>query len=1177
MSHRPPRYAKHLSTALSLGTLRGGRQPRGIPLARHSIEILTKAFEDGRPVILVAGQSFDRQGVNGDPVLATLLSRTGVNEVPARWSAALDAKLTSADMDWLAERFSRFVPSEGALATYDLPWSAVFTSSLDPNFSRRFETRGRQPEAVLSGGTYARVSRSRSRPPIHYLLGRAGEAASDAAAPINRAELKRRMSRHGFELLNRITETATFRGVIVIAGYDPSCDWLQLDDLLSPLSDHPGCEIIWFGAADVGDSAFAADMIASQTLVIEPNSLASVITEAGAFWTEFAASATPDEPSMVSLASGALDVTPAVRLRVEASAAVVDDGWTARPEPLAKSALIEAFRRFHGDLAGFRGRVEGVARGFALRRSFELTLMRSVETTLHRLAHTDGVVLVHGQSGTGKSVALARLAGELRERLKLPVLVATTRIPAHADVDAFCTEAERAGAEATVLLCDTNHPAYRYNDLASALRSRGRRLLIVGTSYRVESQLQSKSKQYVEAPAELSDEEVADLERLLATYASELPSVKVQREGANSLAMLYRSISSGREYIRMRVNAEVRSAESDLRERAAQAPVRERRSQLADQLIAAGVANSTDKLFEEDEQGASIGHDAAGRLIDYVMVPGRLNCPVPLNLIMRMLTRHSGAIEIDQLIHLFSGLDIFRWHNANQEGTELLISPRLQLEAELICRGRLGDKASEIERIVELIGSVRPAGVDREAERSFLLDLLQKLDRDGPRGDVYREGYLAFGEALTRLREQNGVVEAPLMVRESVFRRQAVWSQDGPRSITSLGEDRRLTILDAARSVIEEAFRLIDTGSLQASKRTRQNLASERASIYGYLAVQRSRLDNGDAEASWSDYLAAKIASAHAMALTDNYHPIDISLWTSSDILKSTNLPDERRAEVIADLYASLDLVDVNMLSVDQQARYYDRKAKIAANIGDDELSAGALASLEKIAPAAAAFLIVKQMVGPLDQVDDKYNIYNAEQRKLAAAGADYLAGRTAPEVTDDARCARLLLRLRWAAATGERLLRGDRGLTPTDPAQIADLLSIVTGLNERAGSASRNSERYLEAVLSWLAKDFARAKAIWSSLSRDSEFEDSSRVVRRLLASDATGAPIKYRGRVEDAKGRNDWTVLVDGLKTSISLLAHEFADQDLARNRELRDFGIAFNYVGPIADPLTRLGARR
>ncbi|MGO4737421.1 hypothetical protein AB4099_12815 [Bosea sp. 2KB_26] len=1135
---------------------------------------LTEAFQEARPVVLFAGQNFDMLAASRDPVLESLLSRLKVKADHQSWSAALDAKLSQSDMDWLSERFSRSVSSEAAQMAYDLPWSAVFTSSIDPNFARKFETRGRQPEAVLAGGTYARVSRSRSRPPIYYLLGRAGDTAPDASAPKSRADLKRRTSLHTTELLNRVAETATARGVIVIAGYDPASDWLPLDELLAPLSDAPGIKILLFGGIDLEKSAFATEMVAAGSLIPESNSFANALASAGAIgWAEFSASAAPDEPSVVSVTGGLLDVTPALRLRVEASAAVVDDGWTAEPDPLDTSANEEAFRRFHGDLGGFRTRVEGIARGYAMQRDFEADLLRVVELTLRRLAQTDGVVLVHGQSGTGKSIALARLAREIRERLQLPVLVATTRIPTHADIDGFCVEAERMGATATVLLCDTNHPLYRYRELASALQSRGRKLLIVGTSYRVEPRLQGGSRQYVEAPSTISTKEIAELKNILGRYEPRfVVSSASPGEGPSALAMLYRSISHGREHIRARMNAEARSAEGAVRERAAKVPTPAKRSHLADQLIAAGIADENSQIFASDSNGATLGLDAAGRLIDFVMVAGRLNCPVPLNLIIRILSQNSGSIEIDQAIHLFSGLDIFRWHTANAEGTELLISPRLQLEAELICRSRFGDRRHEIERLIELISAVRSGGVDRQIERSFLLDLLQKIDRDGPRGDEYREGYLAFGEALTTLRQRHGVIDGPLMVRECVFRRQAVWSQDGANTTVTLGEDKRLAILDAARSIVEEAFRLIDAGELHASKRTRQSLASERASIYGYLAVQRSRLD--DEDGSWSDYLAAKAASARAMAMTDEYYPIDIALWTSSDMLKGSDLPDDKRADVIADLYATLDLVDPNLLGADQQVRYFDRQARIGVAIGNSELSAAALANLESVAPAAATFLVARQLASPLEKVDPPYT---SDQRKLAASAADYIASRKAADVSDDARCQRLLLRLRWAQATGERLLRSERGITPADPAQISDILSIVSGINDRSGLASRNTERYLEAVLAWLAKDTGRAIDMWKSLSRDSEFEDRSRVIRRLLASDAAGAPIKYRGRVEGVKGKNDWKIRVEGLNISINLLGHEFSEHDLAHGRELRDFGIAFNYVGPVADPLTRPVSRR
>ncbi len=91
----------------------------------------------------------------------------------------------------------------------------------------------------------------------------------------------------------------------------------------------------------------------------------------------------------------------------------------------------------HGDLGGFRALVEGVARNFAIKRDFEGDLWKIFETTLHRLSQSDGVLssswtVRNRQKHKGCASHL-----EVRRQLRLPVLVATSRVPTYADVDAF--------------------------------------------------------------------------------------------------------------------------------------------------------------------------------------------------------------------------------------------------------------------------------------------------------------------------------------------------------------------------------------------------------------------------------------------------------------------------------------------------------------------------------------------------------------------------------------------------------------------------------------------------------------------------------------------------------------------------------------------------------------------
>ena len=1149
------------------------------------IEILTRALQNKQPLVLVAGQSFDSAN---DAILESLLARVDCTDRDSGWLAALNQGLSAADMAWISERFDRCVPSDAAAAIFDVAWSAVFTSSIDPRFARRFETRGRQPESVLSKDTYAKVPRSRSRPPIHYLFGKSDETVAYAQAPGNQIDLTRRLILHATELLNRIAETATVPGLVVIAGYRPSADWMPLDSLLAPLSGPIGPKVLWFGRPEKLDSGLADAMIKRGSLIVTEKSLASAISQLeirGVL--DIAGSVAPDDPGMVSLSKGAvLDITPALRLRVEASAAIVDDGWTEELDPLGDSERYDAFRRFHSTLGNFRLLVEGVSREFAVEREFEQTLWQTVKDELEQFGQVDSddVIILHGQSGTGKSIALARLTRKIRRELGLPVVVATNRIPNPADIEAFCLDAELLGAKATVLICDASQPPQRYDDLASALRSRGRRLLIVGTCYRMKAQSGGESNRLVEAPASVSPDEFSAFKELLNTFGH--PDTDYYPQTTDSIfAMLYRRLPASRERLASGVSTEAKVTESIVQELAQNVPLSSTRlSPLAQQLIELGLASSTLSLFEEDEK-------LAGRLVDYVMVAGRLDCAVPVNVIFRLLGQADGLHQ-DQITYLFADLDLFRWKE-DEEGADFLISPRIQLEAELICRHRLTPE-QEIDRLLDLIGSVR-FGLDQSAERSFLLNLLFMIDRNGPRKEAYRSGYLQFADALKQLREQNRISDPDLVLRECVFRRREVF-QSQHRSDAGRTAEERLTILDDARDIIEKTLRQIDDEIITVPRKTKQSLVAERSAIYGYLAIERTQYSGG--EDFWSDYLAARTASEKAIGLGRNAYPIDIALWTAGDVLKlkRDEMSDAQRAEVLADLHATIDVADEvfrvqgkkdgipndfqeytdpdeGMVALDQKTRYLERRSRVADIMGDAKLSDATLIELESVAPAATTFLMAKRWTEPVDMSEPPFD---DKTRKIAAQAADYISNRVKKGIVLDDRCQRLLLRLRWAQATGERLMFNQRGCTPVDKDLIFELREIVSALNEQAGADARNRERFLEAVLCWLLKDANRAIEIWRSLSRDTDYEDRARVGRWLVETDENGSPRQFRGRVE-ARKENNWQVRVEGIEKPISLLAYDFPNDDLAQGRELRGFGIAFNYIGPIADPLSRPRRRR
>ena len=840
--------------------------------------------------------------------------------------------------------------------------------------------------------------------------------------------------------------------------------------------------------------------------------------------------------------------------------------------------------------------VEGVARGFAVERDFEQILWDAVRAKLKELGKADAedVVFLHGQSGTGKSIALARLTLRIRKEMHLPVVVAQHRIPHHADIEAFCEESERLGAPATVLICCFNHSPQRYDGLAAALRSRGRRLLIVGACYRMETQ-DDGNRRFVAAPATVSERERSAL--------AELPFEVRSASGGDDkstdssvFAMLYRRLPAAREGLAAGVSSEARAAEEFLRHHARSVPrTSTKLPSIARQLVELGIASSQSSLFDADEKLAALHLDEAGRLIDYVMVTGRLDCPIPVNLLFRVLNQE-GGIPFSEMVHLFEDIDLFRWEKT-EEGSDFLVSPRLQLEADLICRRRLS-AGQEVGRLLELIGRVRLGSGNRfepegQAERTFLIDLLFKVDRDGPRGGSYREGWPLFADALKGLRQASDALDPDLILRECVFRRRAAAQLQ--HSDVAQAKQKRMAMLDEARAAVDRALDQVTDQRLFTSQRTKRRLFGERSAIYGYLAVECA-LDKADT-AYWSDYLAARAAGEKAIGFGGDYHPIDIALWTAGDVLgaRKDDLSIEQRGELLADLYAAIDTANdalqvsrrlEKVAGVPQNAsflereiatapvrvRYLGRLSKIAATMDNAKLEREALAELDRVAPEAATLLEARRRAEPFYEAEQPFGPQVCD---AAGNAANYIAARTDSGVPLDDRCRRLLLRLRWAQATGERLLFEQRGRTPVRRDVVQELLSIVSDLNAQAELHARSNERFLEAVLYWLLGDMNQANRTWRSLSQETEYEDRARVIRWLLASGEEGKPREFRGRVE-RKGESDWRVRVEDLGTLVAIRAQDFPSEDLAHGRTIRGFGVAFNYIGPIADPLLR-GVRR
>ncbi len=1133
-------------------------------------QAILRAISERLPLVLLLGQSAWISSDGTDAVLTLALQRLGVGHGgESDWTKIISSATLPEDFYiWLAERFARRPEAEWLRSVAALPWSAVFTSSLDQSLSTALATSFREPQVILTSDEIPLAARSTARTPLYYLFGRAGISDQAAMPPRTRQEFRIRQNVHSVPLLNRLTETLTSLGLLIIDGINPEQDWLERDSLLAVIEQLQPAQVVWCGIADVaGLPEDYRQLVETGHIAVYPSRLANLVAELGTTGKLADYRILSDQPSVISFTEKSYTPTPDLRIRVEASASIVDDSWTAFEPPLGKESEYAAFRRFHGDTGGPRALVSGIRNGFAIVRDFEDDLCSKVSDAVNNHARYAVPFIVHGQSGTGKSIALARLVSSIREKRLGAVLYATARIPLSTEVEEFCSEAEVHGSAATVIICDTNASLNRYANLLSELRSRGRRVVLVGSTYRQVDLPGKPPETFLEAPEELSNGEREQLARLIRHFSGESAQVHVGTS-RHVLVNMYRLLPASRARLAAGLSQEARTVEEQLRSRAISeaSTAGARNGSLEDKLRAAGFESSDDRLLSSLVDTALQGlDDDAGRLIDYVMIPGQLGCSVPVEVLLRALNSEHRRTQLSRISELFKGLDLFRWKHG-ETSEDFLLSPRIILEAELICRRRMLNARTEGSRLVDLIKASRLRWDAGGTERRFLLDLLQKLGPDGPRKNYYKETYLLAGRALTELRTNFGVLDPSLMLQESVLRRSAIREN-------TVGGEAHSTVLEEARAAVQDALGLIEGKRGPGSVRTKSNLLVERATIFGYLATYQAG-HSQSTDAIWSAYLAARTAARAAVGTNETYFPLDVSLWIPADLLKNAELPEKYRLELQADIHAVLDRIDPSSFPFDQQVQYNKRKYVLGQVLSEPELSETAFEDLKAQGITAGYFLRARS-IGPNFQTDAPDDA-SAEDLEKAAGALAFLAQHWSVVLTDD-RCLRYYLQCRWLIATRKRLFRGERAPLPFEEIDRRDLLSVVEALNAVEGTANDNGRRYLEAVLNWLLGNERAAVDIWRELSRESDFLDPHRVNRRHVLTDAQGIPMSFTGRIEAEADGGRYTLRVDQIDRRIQLLQRDFPNRELGYGRQVTGIAIAFNYIGPIADPPSKRGVGR
>ena len=595
---------------------------------------------------------------------------------------------------------------------------------------------------------------------------------------------------------------------------------------------------------------------------------------------------------------------------------------------------------------GIRPLWSGFARGLAFRREFEDRLS---ETTLRRLERdpsNNQPIIVHGPTGTGKTVAMGSLAYGVASSRKYPVIFIERRIqrPVHPDIDQCCQWFEDHGADGTLIVWDGMTDQSNYFELQGYLASRGRKAVVVGSSYKLDNAV---GENLVEVPGALNAAEAsafADFLRALGVEITTLHRDALNNRDPSYLVALYRLLPPARPRITTGVVQELELLEAELVSAVNEtASTNQPLSALAHAFLTAGIIDSTRLQELQQQTGLRMSLSDVTDLVDTVTVPGRHGLAIPIEL----LARACGLTDFADLAQILNGFDLI--HASEDSSGRIVVGPRHSLEAELIVRSRLPNISDEVGIVSRIIQAIRSYRWPNESDEiDFVIDFLQEI---GPRaGDNSRFAsvFRDLANAISKLRETRNVRNPRLMLQEAYLLREwvAIKSRHHERP-----QDAR-AVLDEAQAILEEAMDMLD-GS-RRHHRLRTFIATELASTFGTAtidALENEEPTGEDIKLNF-DRLLDAVGTARTLDFSA-YNPVDILAWSTIRLAQSKIVDGGTRTEAIVDVLDALETVDKDLLETHNASRLEGRKFEVSTLIGDEELSETAFKNLLEMNSAA--------------------------------------------------------------------------------------------------------------------------------------------------------------------------------------------------------------------------------
>lgn len=1150
-------------------------------------EIIKKLYDSFNrgPAFLFIGQDYLKLETGEDPFLAEIIRKYGEKraETPS-YHDILSGEAQNSPSDslaWMQGRCERFKPAKWLKVVSKYSWNGVYTSAIDLIWPDVFRSDWRAIQPIFDEKYNPSEPRNRHNLHCTFLYGRVDREDESEKVPLNQREWYKR-KQIAIALARRLPELVTPLGVFIIEGYNSKTDWLSFEDLLSAVVDelNPGQAHIFSVTYDIAQNPYASQLIKENKLIIHQESLATFLVRGEEQGVLQLGLSTIEKKygRKITLQNISLTIPASLWNRVSRSATILDDKFLIPPTELSPDARYREFRNFLSE-SGTRPIWSGYARKFAFKREFEFELRKEVDKKLEIKTLHDEPILISGQTGTGKSIALGRLANELRQESKFPILFieGKTKIPLSSDIDAFCKwmkdvweEVGKSGAPTTLIIWDANEVDSYYSHL-KYLAGRGHRVVLVGSSYKQKARDHIKeSLVKIEAPAKLNETEIDNFTSFLNSFEPTLGQ-QLQRftskQDDSFLVALYRLLPATRALIRSGIIKEYDRTEKQISKLARRKSEQlDSESSIYDTTLYFALAKAgyiKDKTILTDERDSVGGEEITEtqKLLGLVMVPGSLGLRIPFELLLRTL----GKDDSFHFTQLLSRFDIFHWYQ--DDVGNITIGPRHPLEAKLWTRTNIGGAKYEVDYARKLLIELKDDTSYNNIEVQFAVDLVRNMGPHNQENSLrYSLFYRDISETLGDLREKRSIKNPRLMLQEVTLLREYVIqkSQEGnPPSDTD-------EIFDDAETVLNEAIEL-----LGQEPKTKGIYLGELASLHGTRFLHSLKFA-ANSEQQIKLFEAARNAALQAWSIdTENYIPLDVLCWTMREFLDLNNIPVKQRLEAEADILHAFELAESEEYGAFQEERLHERRYQIGKVLGREELTDDAFEELKAMGSSAGYYLRAHSMVSDIPFNEE----LASEQQETCSKAVGYLENNR-EIIKKDGRSLYLLLRLWWMAIAGRPLFFGERQTVPFSEKDWLYCFRILESLiNSGDQIYSTTKFIYLQGLVTFQIGDIHESFKIFKHLERESDYKTGRRrIIRSYIASLPSGKPKKFIGEVKWVnEDKTKGGIFVPEIREVVNFFPRDFNRPDIKRGESLGEFHIAFNFLGPSADPIRYLRTYR